>query len=87
MSKKVWKISCIASILVFFAIVIRFAITLLQIQNGPSMGIIGGADAPTALFVLETRIFRNPLFFIALAAFALFVVSLSALLIKRFRKR
>lgn len=87
MSQKVWKITCAASFLVFFAVGLRFCIRLGSIlmysPNSASVAIIGGADGPTAMYLIKTVLFRDPLFIVALVSFVLFAVSLTVWLVKR----
>ena len=87
MSQKVWKITCAASFLVFFAVGLRFCIRILMYTpNSASVAIIGGADSPTAMYLIKTILFHNPLFIVALISFVLFAVSLTVWLVKRSHK-
>ena len=87
MVRKVSKITCAASFLVFLALVLWFGMRLGRIwlfsPNGPSIAIIGGADGPTAKYLIRTIIFGDPLFIAVPVSFALFVVSLVVWLVKR----
>ena len=83
MKKKVWKILFLSSGGVFLALAISFAATILSTQNSPSVGIIGGADWPTAIFLTQ-RLFPYPQ--IAAVALLICIVSGVALLIGRNKK-
>jgi Na+-transporting methylmalonyl-CoA/oxaloacetate decarboxylase beta subunit len=74
------------SFLLFLAAAIPVAIAVFKMQNGPSIGIIGGNDAPIASYITWKVIAQDPLFIFAIAAFALFVVSLIVLLVMRVKK-
>lgn len=87
MKNKGWKITALASFLVFAGLAVRFIINVLQVPSRPDVAIIGGTDAPTAVFVAETALLHDPFFVLLFAALALFVISLIVLLLKRFRKR
>ena len=90
MVRKVSKITCAASFLVFLALVLWFGMRLGRIwlfsPNGPSIAIIGGADGPTAKYLIRTIIFGDPLFIAVPVSFALCVVSLVGWLVKRSHK-
>ncbi len=61
--KKACKITFFVSltiVLILVAVLIVFAVSA-KSDNTSSVGIIGGADGPTAIYVTRTLIFGNPL--------------------------
>ena len=87
MNKKIWKIICVVSLVLSCLSSIPFITVMSQIPKKPEMGIIGGADSSTYLFILENLLFRHPLFYITLICLVLFIVSLIVLLVKVIRKQ
>lgn len=86
MRTKRWRIIAIVSFLLFIGLAIRFAVIASQVFRRPDTVIIGGADAPTAIFVVRNVLLHDPFFILLLAAFVLLVISIVVLLIKRFQK-
>lgn len=76
MKKKLLLPICVLSFLatVFFGIRLGMGITGL-LQLGASGGIIGGADAPTAIFWLTYILPRTPIFWGAICSLAVFLTS------------
>lgn len=69
--------------MIFFGIRLGMGITGLLEQLGASGGIIGGADAPTAIFWLTYLLPRTPVFWGAICSFAVFLASGIAALVRR----
>ncbi len=75
--KKVFKTMFFVSlviILLFVAFVVVSAISL-ENSNTESIGIIGGADGPTAILITSTLIFDHPMFILLILGAIVFVVS------------
>ena len=75
MNKKVLKIICIISGIVFVTLVVLLIISAVQFSKtvpAASVGIIGGADGPTAIFLTQ-RIMFSPIFMTMGTAFLVFV--------------
>ena len=68
MKKKVCKILCLVSGGVFLALALIVISAMRALANAPTIGIIGGADGPTAMF-LTARLMPYPL----IAAVALII--------------
>ena len=68
MKKKVCKILCLVSGGVFLALALIVISAMRALANAPTIGIIGGADGPTAMF-LTSRLMPYPL----IAAVALII--------------
>ena len=77
MKKKLLLPICVLSFLatVFFGIRLAAGLTALLEQAGASGGIIGGADAPTAIFWLTYILPRTPIFWGAICSLAVFLTS------------
>ena len=72
MKRSVLKALCIASGVLFGVLGISLIITYVQAaQSTHSVGIIGGADGPTAIFLLQ-RFLRTPLIVGIITAFLVF---------------
>lgn len=74
MIRTVLKVLCIVSGILFSILSIFLIISAVQVfhtANTASVGIIGGADGPTAIF-LAGRIMRTPVFCTMVAAFLSF---------------
>jgi len=73
--KKIFKIMFFVSValIVLFALYITVSASMAFSENDSAVGIIGGADGPTAIFVTKTLLFDNPLFYVfcVLLAFAI----------------
>ena len=67
---------------VLAGIMVISAIRVYNMANAPSIGIIGGADGPTAIF-LTGKMMRSPVFFTMVAAFLTFIGTGLALLFTR----
>ena len=81
--KKRFKTLCflsLALVLLFAALMIASALSAETYPSG-SIGIIGGSDGPTAMFLTQTLLFANPLFWALCFATGLFIVSAIAWLI------
>ncbi len=75
--KKVFKITffvSLAIILLFMFAVIASIVSASNVQSG-SVGIIGGADGPTAILITRSLVLKNPLFWVFSLALTAFVVS------------
>lgn len=85
MNKKVLKIICIVSGIVFVtlaALLIVSAVQLSKTVPAASVGIIGGADGPTAIFLTQRFMF-SPIFMTMGAAFLTFIGTGIAWLVAR----
>lgn len=74
MNRSVLKILCIVSGIVFAALAIILVIFVVQTSktvDAASIGIIGGADGPTAIF-LTGKVITTPLCYILISALLLF---------------
>lgn len=74
MNRSVLKILCIVSGALFATLAVILVISAVQVSktvNTASIGIIGGADGPTAMFLLQ-EMMRSPVFCTMIAAFLLF---------------
>ena len=83
MNRKIWRILCLTSGGIFLAMAVWFAAAMQTLQSAPAVGIIGGADWPTAIFLTQ-RLFPYPQ--IAAVALLICIVSGVALLIGRNKK-
>ena len=75
MNKRVLKIICIVSGIVFAALAVLLIISAVQVYKtvpAAGVGIIGGADGPTAIFLTQ-RLMATPVFLAMGAAFLAFV--------------
>jgi Na+-transporting methylmalonyl-CoA/oxaloacetate decarboxylase beta subunit len=75
MSRSILKIICIVSGILFITLTIFTIVSItqaFQAADAASIGIIGGADAPTALFLLQ-KLTRTPICSTAGMAFLLFI--------------
>ena len=75
MNKRALKIICIVSGIVFAALAVLVILAVVQFSrtvNAASVGIIGGADGPTAIFLTQ-RLMASPVFLAMGAAFLAFV--------------
>ena len=75
MNKRVLKIICIVSGIVFAALAVLLILAAVQFSrtvNAASVGIIGGADGPTAIFLTQ-RLMATPVFIAMRVAFLAFV--------------
>lgn len=83
--KKLFKTTffvTLALILLFVALVVASAVFAENNHSG-SIGIIGGADGPTAIFITQTLIFANPVFWLLCFVTVLFIASAIGWLITR----
>ena len=74
MNRTVLKTLCIVSGVVFAALAIILVISAVQVSktvNAASVGIIGGADGPTAIFLTQ-KVMSTPLFYTVISIFLLF---------------
>ena len=74
MNRTVWKTLCIVSGVVFAALAIILVISAVQVSktvNAASVGTIGGADGPTAIFLIQ-KVMSTPLFYTVISTFLLF---------------
>lgn len=84
-NRTVLKTLCIVSGIVFAALAIILVITAVQVSktvNAASVGIIGGADGPTAVFLMQ-KVMNTPLFYTVISTFLLFSGTGLALLFSR----
>ncbi len=85
MNKKIWKRICIGSVILLLlsvgTIIGMYAKAMLSIPNEPQVSIIGGADYPTAAFVVNAALFPSPLFsfLFSIGILALLVCIVSAI--------
>ena len=89
MKQKVLKMICIASGIVLVtlaALLIVSAVQLSKTVPAASVGIIGGADGPTAIFLTQ-RIMFSPIFMTMGTAFLAFVGTGIAWLVGRRKNR
>lgn len=89
MNQKVLKILCIASGIVFVTLVVLLIISAVQFSKtvpAASVGIIGGADGPTAIFLTQRFMF-SPIFMTMGTAFLVFVGTGIAWLVGRRKNR
>lgn len=75
--KKACKITFFVSLALVILLVAAFAALIVSAEsaNTSSVGIIGGADGPTAVFVTSTLVFGNPLIWVLCLCGALLVAS------------
>ena len=75
--KKACKITFFVSLALVILLVAVFAALIVSAEsaNTSSVGIIGGADGPTAVFVTSTLVFGNPLIWVLCLCGALLVAS------------
>ena len=74
MNRTVLKILCIVSGIVFAILAIILVISAMQASktvDAASIGIIGGADGPTAIFLIQ-KVMNTPLYYTVISAFLLF---------------
>ena len=89
MNRTVLKILCIVSgilFAVFTAVLVICAVQASKAVDAASIGIIGGADGPTAIFITQKAI-TTPLFYTVISTFLLFIgTGLTLLLGKKPKK-
>ena len=75
--KKLFKTTFFITLILILLFVIAMCASLFIYGNerSASIGIIGGADGPTVMFVSQSLIFDNPVFLLLGAIIVLFVVS------------
>ena len=75
--KKVFKITFFVSLAVILLLVSFCIVSALSAEasHSASIGIIGGADGPTAILVSRSLLFSSPALFLFGGVLALFVVS------------
>lgn len=86
MRKKIWKRICIVSVILFLlsvgTLIVLYAGAMLSIPH-TQFSIIGGADYPTAAFIIDTVLFHSPflsfLFGIGILALLICIISAIAL--------
>ncbi len=89
MNKKIWKRICISSVILLLlsvgSIIGMYAKAMLSIPNEPQVSIIGGADYPTAAFVINAALFHSPLFsfLLSIGILALLVCIVSGFMLIR----
>lgn len=71
--KTIFFLSLSVTILLFVVVAIS-AFSAMNAQSA-SIGIIGGADGPTAIFLTETLFFTNPVFTALVLSIAVCIVS------------
>ncbi len=83
--KKLFKVMFFITLaLVFIAVALMVAsIIFTENSNADSIGIIGGADGPTAVFITQTLVFDNPIFWVLCFVAALLIASAIGWLITR----
>ena len=77
MNRTVLKILCIVSgilFALFTAVLVICAVQAFKAVDAASIGIIGGADGPTAIFITQ-KVITTPLCYTGISAFLLFVVT------------
>lgn len=85
MNRSVLKILCVVSGILFAILGIIVVISAVQVSktvDAASIGIIGGAGMPTAVFLLQ-KVMRSPVFCTKIAAFLLFSGTGLALLLTK----
>lgn len=75
--KKTFKIMFFVSLFVVVLLSVLIVISLVSAvgEHTSAVGIIGGADGPTAIFITRSLMLENPVFVFACVAFLLCVVS------------
>ena len=89
MNRSVLKILCIVSgalLAVLTVILVICAVQASKTVDTAGIGIIGGADGPTAIFLTQEAI-NTPLFYTVISTFLLFVGTGLALLIGKKAKK
>lgn len=83
MNRKIWRILCLTSGGIFLAMAVWFAAAMQTLQSAPAVGIIGGADWPTAVFLTQQL---SPYPQIAAVALLICIFSGIVLLLSRKKK-
>ena len=75
--KKIFKILFFVFLSIFVIAVSLITVSAINAMNmnDSAVGIIGGADGPTAIFITRTLIFDNPLVIIAIISLTVAVIS------------
>ena len=83
--KKVFKITVFITLALILLFVAAVCVSLFSVESSysGSVGIIGGADGPTAILITETLLFWNPLFWLLCLVFVVFIASAIGWLITR----
>ena len=63
------------ALMVVFTAIMLVTLTSAENENNGSIGIIGGADGPTATFITRTLIFDSPMFWVIVLILVVFVAS------------
>lgn len=77
MKRTALKIVCMVSAILFVILCAIWVIAAVQVMkdvNTASIGIIGGADGPTAIF-LTLNVMRSPVVYITIANFLVFSIT------------
>lgn len=80
--KKLFKTTFFIT-LAFVLLFVAFIIVSAENNHSESIGIIGGADGPTAIFITGTIIFKNPVFVLLCFVTVLCIASAIGWLITR----
>lgn len=83
--KKIFKKMFFISIVLVLVFVAPFAASAISAIATPSssIGIIGGADGPTAILITDSLIFSSPVFWLLCLATVLCIISLTGWLIAK----
>lgn len=85
MKKSALKIVCMVSGILFALLSVIWVLSIVQATknvNAASVGIIGGADGPTAIFLTQ-EVLRSPVVYITIVDFLLFIVTGSMLIFRK----
>ena len=63
------------ALIFLFTVIVAVSAAMFGSGNIGDVGIIGGADGPTAIFITETIIFESAIFWILCVILVLFIVS------------
>ena len=90
MKKSLLKIACITSGILFTVLGIYFIILVMKICNATGssahVGIIGGAGAPTAVFLLQ-KLASTPVFYAVVLSFLMFIGTGLTLIFRKNQKK
>ena len=85
MKKSALKIICMVSGILFALLSVIWVVSIVQVTktvNAASIGIIGGAGGPTAIFLMQ-EVLRSPVVYITIVDFLVFAITGSMLIFRK----
>lgn len=86
LDKKVWKIIALVSAAVLLVIAVIVAVMVFQTVQQPGYAVIGGADQPTAVYIIGRLLSGSPFLIAGILSFLLLMISGVVLLYQKVHK-